>query len=79
MQDRVRYNIRTTRKLVAGTIALHNFLRKSSKHDPDFDVDWREDNDQKPAMNDDDEAILEEGTGSRQYMEGLWDNIAMDL
>ncbi|KAJ4901810.1 Uncharacterized protein Rs2_15761 [Raphanus sativus] len=66
----VRYNIGTTRKLVAATMALHNFVRKSSTHDPDFDVDWREDNDQQPAMNDDDETVLEEETDSRQYMEG---------
>lgn len=79
MQDRARYNIGITRKLVAATMALHNFVRKSNIHDPDFDIDWREDSDQQPAMNDDDEAVLEEGTGSRQYMEGLRDNIAMDL
>ena len=29
MQDRVRYNIQTTRKLVATTMKLHNFVRKN--------------------------------------------------
>lgn len=56
---------------MAATVTLHYFVRKSSIHDPDFDVDWREDNDQRPPMNDDDEAVLEDGAGSRQYMEGL--------
>lgn len=42
MKDRVRYNIQTTRKLVATTMKLHNFVRKSSIPDPDFETNWEQ-------------------------------------
>lgn len=69
------------------TTTLHNFVRKSNIHDPDFDLDWREDDDQQPPLNDDARRIVEEVvtvivvtiyTGSRQYTKWLH-HIAMDV
>lgn len=65
MQDRARYDIGTTRKLVAATMALHNFVRKSNILDPDFDVDWRQDGDQQTTLNYEADGEEEEVTGSR--------------
>ncbi|KAG7583611.1 Nucleic acid-binding OB-fold [Arabidopsis suecica] len=79
MQDRARYDIVTTRKLVVATMALHNFVRKSSIPDPDFDVDWMQNGDLHPTLDDEDEIVEQDVTGSRQYMEGFRDEIAMSL
>ncbi|KAG7537124.1 Ubiquitin-like domain superfamily [Arabidopsis suecica] len=79
MQDRARYDIVTTRKLVVATMTLHNFVRKSSIPDPDFDVDWMQNGDLHPTLDDEDEIVEQDVTGSRQYMEGFRDEIAMSL
>ncbi|VVA94462.1 unnamed protein product [Arabis nemorensis] len=80
MQDRARYDIRTTRKLVVATMTLHNFVRRSIIPDPDFEVNWEQNGDYQPTS-DEEVGAHEDGqmTDSRQYMEGVRDEIAMSL
>jgi len=79
MQDRAWYNIVTTRKIMVATMALHNFVWKLGIPDLDFDIDWMQDNDHHPTLDDEDETVEQDMTGSRQHMEGFRDEIAMSL
>ncbi|XP_013716251.2 uncharacterized protein LOC106419958 [Brassica napus] len=78
MQDRARYDIQTTRKLVAATMTLHNFVRKSSIPDPDFEANWQQGGSHQidEEIEDHEDAQM---VDSRQYMEGFRDEIAMNL
>jgi len=79
MQDRAWYNIVTTRKIVVATMTLHNFVWKLGIPDLDFDIDWMQDNDHHPTLDNEDEIVEQDMTGSRQHMEGFRDEIAMSL
>lgn len=74
-KDGVRYKISTMRKIVVGTMALHNFIRKSNLKDPDFQIEQEHTNEHDPN----EEGlpnVMEHEVSSRQYMEGVRDEIA---
>ncbi|CAB81156.1 putative protein [Arabidopsis thaliana] len=80
MHNRARYDVRTTKKLVVETMALHNFVRKSNILDPDFEANWEQDDNHQPSLKEEVE-VQDDGQifDSRQYMEGIRDDIAMNL
>ncbi|AAF79346.1 F15O4.10 [Arabidopsis thaliana] len=78
--SRARYDVRITRKLVVATMALHNFVRKSNIPDPDFEANCEQEGNHQPSLNEEVEVQEDDQMiDSRQYMEGIRDDIAMNL
>ncbi|XP_019059555.1 PREDICTED: uncharacterized protein LOC109117196 [Tarenaya hassleriana] len=81
LKEKPRYNIRVQQKVVAATMALHNFIRLSNLQDIDFEIEPVEESD---ATNEDDSSDDENdeenhNDASIRYMEGIRDEIAATL
>ncbi|CAH8383357.1 unnamed protein product [Eruca vesicaria subsp. sativa] len=61
------------RQIVVATMNLHNFIRKSNLVDPDF---HSEENENERTTNEELPNTMNQDLSSRQYMEGVQDEIA---
>ncbi|XP_010477692.1 PREDICTED: putative nuclease HARBI1 [Camelina sativa] len=77
LREKPRYAIHVQRKVIAATMALHNFIRLSNLRDVDFDSDRIASNIAEEDSDSDEE--LEQNNTPMQYMEGIRDEISASL
>lgn len=77
LREKPRYDVHVQSRVVAATMALHNFIRLSKLRDIDFDSDHIASNVvEEDSDSDEDE---EHGRTPMQYMEGIRDEISASL
>ncbi|CAF1929731.1 unnamed protein product, partial [Brassica napus] len=77
LREKPRYNIHVQRRVVAATMALHNFIRLSNLGDVGFDSDYPTGN--VPTEDSDSDEDEEHNNTHVHYMEGIRDQISASL